>query len=77
MILTTNEVRQAIERAKIMMSVDYLADDMKFADAGVDSLDMFNVILEVQKAASIEIPDDDIDSLDSIENIVSYFQERG
>jgi acyl carrier protein len=45
-------------------------------DAGVDSLDMMNVLLAVEEKFGIKIPDDDIPKLETVAGIVAYLNGR-
>jgi acyl carrier protein len=46
------------------------------ADLGVDSLDKANVLLEVQERLGVVVPDEDMDSLDSVSAIADYINSR-
>jgi acyl carrier protein len=46
------------------------------ADLGVDSLDKANVLLEVQERFGVVVPDEDMDSLDSVSAIAGYINSR-
>jgi len=39
------------------------------------SLDMANVLLQIEEKFNIKIPDEDVEQLDSINSIVAYIQE--
>ena len=59
------EVSPGIDTAKIDIAVD-------LKQYGLDSIDMFNVILMLQDALGREIPDRDIHLLRTISSIKSY-----
>ncbi len=75
-MLTATQIRMAIQKAKVCKDVDAIKEDTSFIDLGLDSLDMFSVILELQKVLGREIPDDDIDRLDSIQAVLEYAAEE-
>jgi acyl carrier protein len=62
--------------AKIVSDPDKLRDDIKLSDQGIDSLAIFDFILQLQEKYEIEIPDSDIDQLVSIPTIVDYLNRR-
>jgi acyl carrier protein len=53
-----------------------LEDDTLFDDIDLDSIDFFNLLLEVQVHCGIEIPDQDLDRCNSINNIIGYCSEK-
>lgn len=69
---STEEIRTAIKKAGIKIDVDNVDIDQTFEDIGLDSLDVFSIILEIEKQFNIKIPDEHIDQLQSIEKIKSY-----
>lgn len=74
MAIKIEEIKQAIVRSNTEIDFSNLEPKTKFSEVGVDSLDVFNIILEVQNISGLEIPDTDIEELDSIENIYNYLQ---
>ena len=49
---------------------------MPLTDQGVDSLGLFNIILLLQEKYDLEIPDADIDAMDTIQAIIDYLNGR-
>ena len=70
------DVIAAVRDADIIADPDGLRDDVPLTDQGIDSLGLFNIILLLQEKYEIEIPDADIDALDSIPAIVDYLNRR-
>lgn len=62
-----NEISDAI-----IEECDY---DKKIKDLGVDSLDMANILLELEEKFHITIKDEDIEDLKSINLIVEYINK--
>ena len=56
--------------------VDILDPDKDLATQGIDSLDMLSLFLLLQERFNIEIPDEDIPKLDSLNAIVNYINEK-
>jgi acyl carrier protein len=44
----------------------------RFKDLGIDSLDMMSILLTLQEHYGIEIPDADVDSLNTLGDVVAY-----
>lgn len=76
MQVTREDIIVAIQQAKVVEAPENLRSDVKLADQGIDSLGMFNVILTLQEKYGIEIPDPDIDRLNSIDELISYLNMR-
>jgi len=74
MQVTETDILSIIESAKISLDLSRLNGDTVFKDAGVDSLDMFNVFLGIEEHFGVTIPDEDIDQLKSVNEIVAYLQ---
>ncbi|MBZ9784461.1 phosphopantetheine-binding protein [Pseudomonas sp. REP124] len=53
-----------------------LRDDVSLTDQGVDSLGVFTVVMNIQDACEIEIPDGDLDRLKTINDFVEYLAGR-
>jgi acyl carrier protein len=77
MIMTTTETLETrlwvlmsdklgLEHDQIKMT-DSFADDL-----GVDSLDLFEMLTEVEKEFSIKIPDEDAEKLITVKALVGY-----
>lgn len=47
--------------------------DVKFKELGIDSLDSFNVLIELEALTGRNIPDDDVAKLVTIKSLVEYF----
>lgn len=74
--VTISSVKDAFKKAKLNLDIDALATDVAFRDQGVDSLDISNLFLHVEEDFNIAIPDEDIDTLSTIEKIVSYINSK-
>lgn len=72
MMITEENIRQAISKALKRFDVDQLQSNQNFSDAGLDSLDHASIILALDEHCGIEIPESDIESCDSIDAILAY-----
>jgi acyl carrier protein len=75
-MLTIEQIRDAIRSSEV--NIDALSMPVKknFSDLGLDSIDVFNIIIELQNITGIEIPEPDINILQSIEKICEYFEKK-
>lgn len=76
MPVTRENVLSAIQEAKAAQDVAKLRDDVKLSDQGIDSLEIFNVLLVLCERYEIEIPDADVERLTTISGIVGYLNDR-
>ena len=45
-------------------------------DLGMDSLDAIEIIMDFEKEFMIGIPDDDIEKIETVEDIINYLQTK-
>jgi acyl carrier protein len=51
-------------------------DDASFQDLGADSLDLVEVVMELEEVSGVTIPDEDADKLRTIGAVVDYLVEK-
>jgi acyl carrier protein len=76
MQVTREDIVAVIRQVKVVDAPENLRTDVKLTDQGIDSLGMFSVILGLQEKHEIEIPDADIDMLNTIDELMSYIENR-
>lgn len=76
MQITSNDIIAVFRQAKIVREPENLRTDIKLTDQGVDSLGMFSLLLALQDKYGIEIPDADIDQVNTIDALVVYLNDR-
>ena len=71
------------EKIKQMLAdqLDANVDDMAMEtrigeDLGADSLDVVELLMAIEEEFSVEIPDEDIESLKTIGDVVEYIQNK-
>ena len=67
-------VIEGIKRVKIMDSVA-IADDEQFSDAGLDSLDSMNLVLEVEAITGLNFGEFDLSDANTIDDFYRKAQE--
>jgi len=50
--------------------------EVPLKEQGIDSLDMYSILLKLEVTFEIKIPDEDIDKLDNLKNIMNYIMEK-
>jgi len=74
--ITREEVLAIIEHAGTQMDTDQLTDDVRFADIGADSLDIMEMLLGVQEKTGQEVPDEDVEKLGTVNEILAYVNDN-
>lgn len=75
MKVTPEEILSVVERAGVSVDVSKLKGETSLSKAGIDSLEMMNVFLAIEEKFDIKIPDEDIDALDTIDDIIDYLRQ--
>lgn len=67
-----NAVVEIINKSGSSVEVKVGDENVSFSELGLDSLDVFNIFIELQEAIGKEISDEIVDQLVSISDIVLY-----
>ena len=59
-----------IDEVEVTMEANF-SDDL-----GVDSLEIFEIVMSLEEAFEIEIPNEDIENIKDVKGIVSYIEEK-
>ena len=74
--LQAEQLREIISKARTKINLEELKDGDDLREAGADSLDMMTIILDVSELTGVEVPDEDVEDLATINGIVKYIGER-
>ena len=55
---------------------DTIKLDTNLQDLGIDSLDVFTLLFELENAFKISIPDDDVRSLRTVNDVVDFLEKH-
>ncbi|WP_236974814.1 acyl carrier protein [Membranihabitans maritimus] len=58
------------------VNIQEIKDDESITEFGVDSLDKSSVFLEIEDHFGVEIPDTEIENLDTIDDILKFINEN-
>jgi acyl carrier protein len=72
MNVTKEQVWKVIEEAGVSADIANIAGDRPLKAAGVDSLEMMNIFLAVEEKFDIKIADEEINKLNSVDEILAY-----
>ena len=70
------DILEIIKKANVVKDVNMLDIDKPLSEQGVDSLDYSGVLFSVDETFDVEIPDEDIDKLLTVNDIVSYINSK-
>ena len=77
MPLTTEEKVKQIIAVQLCVDESEVVDSANLVnDLGADSLDMTELVMNLEEEFNLEIPDDDADRVLTVADAVSYVQKR-
>ena len=72
-MLTEQDVVNFIGELDINVDIDAISTEATLKSLGIDSLDVFTLLVEIETKTGKKIPDEDVDKLGTINAIVEYF----
>lgn len=75
-MLTVEKIREVLKETDSATNVDAIGNDDLLSDAGIDSLDIFSVFLRFEEITGIEVSDEDVDNLKTINSILEFYNTR-
>lgn len=75
-MLTVENIKQALSQANL--SINCAVEDslnIQFKDLGLDSLDLFNLFLELEEISGKNVSDEDIDELVTFNLLLDYYND--
>lgn len=75
MKVTADEIRVIVKETESSTDVAQLDESMNFSEAGIDSLETFNILLGVEEKFGITIPEEESEELNSISEIIAYLEK--
>ncbi len=61
---------------QLLVSKDELTPEASYYDLGADSLDMVEMVMEFEDEFRIEIPDEDVQGLETVRDSIEYLKNR-
>lgn len=74
----TQEVFQTVQRLIVEwfgLTEDKVTNEMTFADLGADSIDVFELIMELEDTFSVQFEDSRIEALKNVGDVVTYIDQ--
>lgn len=76
MLVSGPDIRGLIQNTNVNVDISKLQDDTSFQQLDLDSLDLASVFLAIEEKCGIKIPDDAFDSLDTLNDVVTYMKDK-
>ena len=70
------KIKEIVERYLGMDPSDYTNESKFVEDLSCDSLDMVELVMECEREFGIYIPDDAVESLKTVQNLIDYVKEH-
>ena len=72
-MLNNNDLKKIFENLGMKINFDEISTSAPLTSVGIDSLDFFNILVEAERLTGKSVPDEDIEMLTSIDEILAYF----
>jgi len=74
--VTVEQILETIKKTKLTQDDRALDPTKPLSEQGIDSLDLSGVLFNIEEAFGVEIPDADIDDLQTINDILGYVNNK-
>ena len=54
-----------------------ITEESTFADLGADSLDLYELIMALEEEYDVEIPTDDLESINTVGDVINFLKSKG
>ena len=76
-MLTEQQVRDAMKQGAGVKDPQAIGINELFSAFGLDSMDLFNLLVELEVLTGIKVPDESVGKLNTIKAILDYYNARG
>ena len=76
-MITEDQIITLMQKVNPKIDLSRVTPTDTLTELDFDSLDRFNLLVELQEATGIEVPDEDIEKLESARTIREYLIARG
>lgn len=73
---TVENIKETIVEADVLGDVEEMQSNVALSEQGIDSLDVVNVYLLIEEKFKVSIPDEDLDQVQTIDDIVTYVNNK-
>ena len=61
---------------QLVIGEEEIKETTSFADLGIDSLEIFEIIMALEDEFNIEIPNEDVENIKNIDDIIKYIKSK-
>jgi len=72
-MITKEQIVDVLSQYGLQIEADKVSTTDSLKSLGIDSLDFFNALIEFEQITGKAVPDEDIDKIDSIDDILNYY----
>lgn len=69
-------VKKIIENQLEINSEDIRLESSLKDDLGIDSLEIFEIVMEMEDEFNVEIPNEDLEDMETIQDVVDYLESK-
>lgn len=73
---TVGNIKEVIAEAEVLGDVAEMKNNIALSEQGIDSLDVVNVYLLIEEKFGVQIPDEDLARVQTIDSIVEYVNNK-
>lgn len=71
------KVKEIIETQLNLEDVEITKESRFKEDLGVDSLDLFELVMAFEEEFGVEIPSEDLEQINTVGAVIEYLQKKG
>ena len=72
------EKMKTIIAEQLSVDADSIQADSNFKeDLGADSIDLFELVMELEEEFGVEIPSEDLESIATVNDVMEYLKNKG
>lgn len=76
MKVSVENIKEIIVEAEVLGDINEMKSDIALSEQGIDSLDVVNVYLLIEEKFDVQIPDEDLAQVRTIDSIVEYVNNK-
>lgn len=65
-----------LEQEEISIDVENFNIDNTFSDNGIDSLDIFAILLRIEDDLGVKVPDSELDGINTIKELIEHVNKK-
>lgn len=75
-MITNEQLTEILLRSGVDLEARKIDFTQSFSEMGLDSLDMYNFLTQIDDELDIDVPDEVFDQLDTMEKLRTYIEDK-